>query len=290
MGPEHGAGRPRVGTVLESVEEIRGLIARRSATVQEAALAPAAPRPAAPAPAAAANPAAVDDATPFRPVVRSSMALLVALDDGEDEGEAIRIRTASFVIGRVEGDLIIPHDPGISSRHIEIVRRGDGPAARWSLHDLNSTNGTFVRAGTVALRVGQELLFGTRRFVFKTPALVSEAQSPVAASTQKWQALSAGETQRPQPSLAELRPDGAGRCFPFTGTEMTLGRDLSCSIVVDDPMVSLRHARIAQDAKGRWFVHNTGSKNGVWARIEEIPLDRGGQFQCGEQRFSIKIL
>src|SRR4051794_27294332 len=62
------------------------------------------------------------DPQPFRPTLRPPMALLNVLDDGCDTGEVLRIRTASFVIGRIEGDLIIPHDEGISGRHAEINR------------------------------------------------------------------------------------------------------------------------------------------------------------------------
>ena len=32
------------------------------------------------------------------------------------------------------------------------------------------------------------------------------------------------------------------------------------------------------------------SLNGIWLRVGEVPLERGGQFQCGEQRFLIRIL
>lgn len=30
--------------------------------------------------------------------------------------------------------------------------------------------------------------------------------------------------------------------------------------------------------------------DGLWLRIQEAELGRGGQFQCGEQRFFIQVL
>jgi pSer/pThr/pTyr-binding forkhead associated (FHA) protein len=50
------------------------------------------------------------------------MAILQIADDGQKTAEFARIRKASFVIGRTEGDLVIPHDSLISGRHAEIFR------------------------------------------------------------------------------------------------------------------------------------------------------------------------
>ena len=73
--------------------------------------------------------------------------------------------------------------------------------------------------------------------------------------------------------------------------EYWIGRDpRQCSIVLDDRMLSPRHARLHRDAKGRWHIENAQSLNGLWLRITEIALERGGHFQCGEQRFQIKVL
>ena len=83
--------------------------------------------------------------------------------------KSVRIRPNSFVIGRVEGDLTIPHDGGISGRHAEISRRYENGEHCWYLKDLQSTNGTFVRAATVILSHEQEFLIGSRRFRFELP-------------------------------------------------------------------------------------------------------------------------
>src|SRR5208283_4886353 len=70
-------------------------------TIQVPALGDGAPRP----------------AVPFRPVLRPAIAMLTVCDDGE----IIRIRSHRFVIGRTEGDLCIPIDGRISTRHVEIT-------------------------------------------------------------------------------------------------------------------------------------------------------------------------
>lgn len=278
------APRPRAATVLESVEEIRAQIARQPQGAGTL-------RPAGPPPVGAGEP---DDARPFRPSARPPMALLTVLDDGEDSGEVVRVRRSPFVIGRVEGDLIIPHDAGISGRHAAILRTEEA-RCRWTLRDLESTNGTFARASSGVLRHGQEFLIGSRRLRFDANASGAAAtatvdEGPDRLATRKWQSL-APAGPAPGAALVELTPDGEGPRHPLGAVEAWIGRDpRSCAIVLDDPMVSPRHARLARNDQGQWVIANARSQNGLWMRISEIALDRGGSFQCGEQRFLIKIL
>ena len=278
----------RNATVLESVEEIRAL-ARQGATVREAA-----PRTLLARSEASQGIAATD---PFRPVDRPPMGLLVILDDGDETGEPVRIRASTFLIGRVEGDLVVPHDGGISGRHAEISRRGEGGEFRWYLRDLQSTNGTFVRVSQVVLHPGQEVLVGRVRLRFEmvpptlSVSVPSSAGPAEANATRKWQVTA--PTAPPPPSspvLVELTPQGEGRRFPLTEPESWVGRDPSCRVALNDPTVDPKHARAVRDPKGRWVLANAKSVNGLWARVEEVSLGVGGYFQCGEQRFLFKVL
>jgi pSer/pThr/pTyr-binding forkhead associated (FHA) protein len=282
-GRQPGSAR-RQATVLESVEEIRAQI--RGMTVQEEPID-------APVLVTAAA-AEQQDTVAYKPTLRPSMALLHVLDDGADSAEIVRIRANSFVIGRVQGNLTIPHDAGMSGQHAEISRRFENGEHCWYLKDLQSTNGTFVRAATVILSHEQEFLIGSRRFRFELPVVAEQlaAQEPENNATRKWESLG-GTGARPagQPKLVDVSPGRADRRFPVTAGEQWLGRDpTQCSIVVDDPMVDRRHARIFRDEKNRWIIANARSRNGLWARIQEVSLGRGGFFQCGEQRFFCKIL
>ena len=160
VGRGQGAAR-RQATVLESVEEIRALI-RTLPTSDNPATIPA-----------KSSAAPEQDTTTYRPSLRPSMALLYVLDDGDDSGEIVRIRASAFVIGRVDGNITIPHDGGISGRHAEISRRHENGEHHWYLKDLQSTNGTFVRAATVILSQDQEVLIGGGRFRFEVPAVAN---------------------------------------------------------------------------------------------------------------------
>jgi pSer/pThr/pTyr-binding forkhead associated (FHA) protein len=282
VGRGQGAAR-RQATVLESVEEIRALIRSLPATDSPATI---------PAKTSAAP---EQDTTSYRPSLRPSMALLHVLDDGDDSGEILRIRANSFVIGRVEGNITIPHDGGISGRHAEISRRHENGEHHWFLKDLQSTNGTFVRAATVILSQDQEVLIGGGRFRFEVPAAPAESApmlDSAANATRKWESLSGSTTVSGlQPILVDVSPGRPGRRFALREQEYWIGRDPSqSSIVVDDPMVDRRHARVYRDEKNRWIIANARSRNGLWARIQEVGLGRGGFFQCGEQRFFFKVL
>jgi hypothetical protein len=252
-------GRRRSATVLESVEELLGRPVREPTVVEAPGPPPARP--------AAEPPAAGDSDPAFRPSLRPPMAILCAFDDGADTGETVRIRVPSFVIGRGTGDLVIPHDGGMSARHAEIARRAVDGRYRWSLRDLGSTNGTFVRTARASLVDGQELLVGGARYRFELPG------------------------SSPTPRIVEIGPRGEGAAFAIGEPETWIGRDpRRCSIVLDRPWVGRRHAAIRARRRGRWMIEKGDSADGVWLRIEEVDLGRGGQFQCGEQRFLFRVL
>jgi pSer/pThr/pTyr-binding forkhead associated (FHA) protein len=266
---------------LESVEDLRAMV-RGGSTVKEAApplaTAAGAARPAPPA----------DDAQPFRPSLRPPMALLHVFDDDDNEGEVVRIRATPFVIGRLEGNFVVPHDGGMSGRHAEILRTPDGGQYRWSLRDLNSTNGTFVRAASSFLRHEQEIQLGGCSFRFELDRPAEGPEEPAPAATRKWHV--GGAPQESAPRLVELTPEGEGRHYRLTAPETWLGRDpRQCTVVLAHPTASPRHARIARDERGRWTIYNNKSLNGVWIRVKEMAISQGGQFQCGEQRFLLRI-
>lgn len=233
------------------------------------------------------------ETVPFRPLNRPPLALLCVLDDGQEDGEWIRIRAGAFVIGRTEGDLVIPCDQMMSGRHAELSQTAEKGAYRWFLTDLWSTNGTYVRIQKASLKNGQHILLGSRQLRFETPEAQVEDPTSVpgrkAGGTRGWQQVSAAGAA---PSLVELLPQGEGQRHHLTKPETWLGRDpRQCAIALpNDPMVSPRHARIVQDGKGRWMLENSRSLNGTWIRLVRTVINRTGQFQLGEQRFKIKIL
>ena len=232
----------------------------------------------------------------LRPSLRPPMAVLCAFDDDQESGEIVRIRVPAFVIGRSDGGLIIPHDAGISGRHAEIGRRLAGDRYRWYLRDLGSTNGTFARVARAVLREDQEFLIGGTRFRFESgregePPARSFPEVEAAGSRDGRPRPSGRRREHMTPVLVEIRPDGEPRRFVLSQGETWIGRDAAaCRIVIDQQSVAERHAVIKTRKNGRLMIENAGSRDGVWLRINEVDLGRGAQFQCGEQRFAIRIV
>jgi hypothetical protein len=279
--PSHPAGAAGgyPSTRLESVEEIQRAIRARAA------------------PAPSATPPAVPTAPPpaetpvFRPVRRPPMALLCVHDDGNEDGEVFRLRTDRVVIGRSEGDIVIPHDTMMSGRHADLSRQLEEGRPRWFLTDLQSTNGTYVRASHAILKPGQDLLLGSRRYRFLAALQdlhTAETEDPPPKGTQGWQSVTPADLT---PSLVELvNANDTGRRYPLPHKEQWLGRDprMASIVIPDDPLISPRHARIYQGRK-RWHIENAGSVNGIWLRVQHLALESTCYFQLGEQRFSVRI-
>jgi hypothetical protein len=238
-----------------------------------------------PAPVPAA-PAEVE-AQPERPSLRPPLALLCILDDGRHDGEWVRLRGDRHVLGRTEGDIRIPHDLQMSGRHAELVRQKAPAGYRWLLIDLQSTNGTFVRIGSTLLRHDNELLIGRGRYRFEAGARPVPDAPP--GTTQGW---AGGSIHSLVPALVEVVPAGTGQRFPLTLLEYWIGRDpKACALArPDDVLLNPCHARLYRDAQGQWHIANNKSLNGLWLRIDQMPLEGACQFRLGEQRFLFRLL
>ena len=274
--------RQSSGTVLESADEIRRAIddarnAPQSAKDSSDASFPSSDRSA--------------ETQLYRPRNRPPMAILRLHFDGQEDGQEIAVFTSPYVIGRIEGNLVVEHDSEISGRHAELVRQSEDGRHFWQLRDLKSTNGTFVRAGLAMMKDQQEIHIGSKRYRFETAESGAEPVQHNQFATRKSHALPPAGQQRPLASLVDVSDPAHETRFVLTSDEAWIGRDSRlCSIVLDDPMVSPRHARLYRDKKNRWLLANAKSLNGIWLRVNRIELGATAQFQIGEQRFSFRIL
>ena len=277
----------RSGTLIETHEEVRqaisGLKVQRQGESPLATISPAAP------PAPNMGPSA----TIFRPTVRPPMAVLTVCDDGKLDGEVIRIRDQRFVIGRSEGDLKIPIDGRISSRHAEITLQTVGGLHRWVVTDLQSTHGMFVRVSRTVLADRAEFLVGNGRYRFDSPqstadATVAQVADPgVSGATQGWDG--SPSPFRP-PAVTEMIGYEIGNRMLLIKPEYWIGTDPTCSICrSDDPFCEPRHVRLFRSQSGSWYAEHNRTQNGLWLRMTQIVVDSVVRFQLGEQRFLLKV-
>ena len=231
-------------------------------------------------------------ASPFRPTIRPPIAVLTVYDDGKTDGEVIRIRDYRFVIGRSEGDLRIPLDGRMSSRHVEITHQFVGGLHRWVVTDLQSMHGLFVRVSKTVLADKAEFIVGNGRYRLDLPQADAGATAdyvvnePARGQTQGWDE---GPSPFRPPALTELLGKEIGNRTLLVKPEYWIGSDPGCPICrPDDPFCEPRHVRLFS-AKGSWYAEHNKTQNGLWLRMSQITVESMVQFQIGEQRFRLKV-
>ncbi len=84
-----------------------------------------------------------------------------------------------------------------------------------------------------------------------------------------------------------------GRTFELRPGEVLIGRSSSCHLVLDDGLVSRRHAQIVVSDE-RALIEDFGSANGVFVNGERVagsrPLNAGDQLQVGKQQFVVRAI
>jgi len=123
-----------------------------------------------------------------------------------------------LTIGRAPGNDLIVDDPRVSRRHAELFLLDRETVLR----DLNSANGTLVNGrrieGAQRLQPGDAVAIGNSSYVFHDDFAVA------------------------RPRLERI-DDGNRREYPLR-TTLTFGRAPGNDIVVEDPLVSRRHAEV----------------------------------------------
>ena len=113
------------------------------------------------------------------PTTNQPMARLVVLSEGFT-GLSYELKGDKTTIGRLEDNAFAIPEPSVSSHHCEVVLRG----ADLVIHDLNSTNGTFVSGEQVTeavLKPGQIVRLGQLELRFESgvPAAPSSTKKPL---------------------------------------------------------------------------------------------------------------
>jgi hypothetical protein len=281
-------------TAADPPDDIRGAPEALDAPEMSAAVTGDEPTVPPPAPATPDEPAAQQPSMPpraahFRPTLRAPVALLTVFDDGESDGEVIRIRGESFVIGRTEGDFLLPQDGLVSARHIAIVRERSGDAWRWIVTDLQTTDGLFIRVSRTDLADGAEFLVGRGRYRFEGPLAQqpeTPGKRPDGAGTTRPRSA---DSPRP-PALVEMLAGEDADRFPLLAAGCWIGSDPACSICrADDPFAEPRHVQLSRKSDGAWEARNNKTANGLWLRVDQVAVDGACLFQIGEQRFRLAV-
>jgi len=126
----------------------------------------------------------------------------------------------------------------------------------------------------------------SRRMANAVTGAIAGAFSGAAA---RWQAAAARRIAAAWQAAGRLAAGAPALPFP-AGREsrFTIGRDDGCDLVLADPSVSLRHARLDRDGTG-WLLVDLGSTNGTrlngWLVSSPVPVRTGDQISFGAVSF-----
>ncbi len=285
--PSLDVGTPALGVAVLSPPQAPG-----NSTSGKAA-SPAGPTPLIPPAMATSQFQGVELVAQVRPTGR-----LVAITKDGAEGASYPI-FEQLDIGRTEGDVAVPEDRYLSTRHARIVRKTLASGeVQLVLRDLGSVNGVFLRVGNAMAgdgRVEVELrdqdLFLVGQQVLKFEA-VKDGEDGLGPATEHGTLLF-GTPQAPRYArLVQRTVEGVGRdVFHVRKVETVLGRESGDIVFTDDPFLSRRHAVIKVDRDNqRFLLADLGSSNGTFIQIHgDVTLKSGDQFRIGQQLFRVEL-
>lgn len=179
---------------------------------------------------------------------------------GPQAGKVYDLTKPVIHIGRGAKNDIIIDDNDVSREHCLLVYNADA----YEVQDLNSTNGTFVNGQRVTS--GRPLRSG--QFIELGEMVTLEYQQNLQDVSNVQERLAPPQPARPKPAVTaqqyalvvEIGPS-ARRIYTLKDDTITVGRDLSNDIVIQDPEVSRWHLQLLRTPDG-FAVKDLGSTNG----------------------------
>ncbi len=229
------------------------------------------------------------------------MAKLI-ISDGKSGETVHEITDDVTTFGRSSINIIQVKDEQSSRQHCRIEKAGDG----YRLVDLGSRNGTDVNGVKVSgqtLKPGDTITIGEYKIVFDEklevtadelgatvevdPSAVEQALVPAQGAKDPL-----ADQQAPQFILEVTEGSGTGTKIELGVDPVTMGRNASNKLIVNDEAASNYHAEVSKEAIG-YVVSDLGSTNGTKVNGEKIvksPLAHGARIQIGSTVIVFKNL
>lgn len=205
---------------------------------------------------------------------------MLQLSFHDDRHPPVALDQSRLTIGRDESNDLVLEEEGISGFHAEIQLDEDDIY----LIDMGSTNGTCVNGkkitGRTRIKAWDKLNFDKITIEIinpkkRRPTVMRSALTDNALG-QAW-------------ALTGKSGDVAGKKF-IIGEQMLIGRDAHCDLILDNAMISSRHAQI-QSYNGTAKLEDLGSTNGTFVNGEKITqsnLNDGDEITIEPYLFSVK--
>lgn len=229
-------------------------------------------------------------------------ALMVTDSDGKTS--VVSLNKSVFTVGRSrhsDNDLVLSSDGQVSKRHVRIERERDGGA---TLYDLASTNGTTVNGvmvlSNVALKAGDVIEIGRTKLEFQRDdahALPDEGPnalnrqpmpvpSPGAPAIMPLETRvgsgSPGNSAGQASSSPRLLDPASGREFAI-GSEVLIGRGLTCDVVLDIEGIATRQARILRIDDGSYTIEDLSGRASTLLNGRPLRLGERAAIHPGDE-------
>lgn len=199
------------------------------------------------------------------------------LDGTSDQ---IQVTRLSIRVGRHPDNDIVVLNKAVSSKHLEITFMPGGI----TVQDLGSRNGSFVGGHRLPPHQPAPVPYGTTirlddclELTFTLPA----AGTPIMAMPPCLYLLT-----RPQPGLIIHQRSGQQQRVALGNHLMRIGRSPDNDIVIENPVVSGRHAEVLPHGGNRYSIEDLNSINGLICRGQRIkskPLRPGEEIYIADQ-------
>jgi pSer/pThr/pTyr-binding forkhead associated (FHA) protein len=186
---------------------------------------------------------------------------------GPTPGAIFDLSAETITVGRGSKNDIVIQDNEVSREHCRFLRKQDD----YEVIDLGSSNGTFVNGqrigGTHTLQHGSIIEIGDT-ITIEYERAVSGASRHTTGALPRLQELKKatggllGEPSYSYNLTVTMGPQ-MGNVYRLDSLVITVGRDLSNNVVIQDPEVSRFHARLRRAANG-YLIEDMGSTNGTF--------------------------
>jgi len=185
---------------------------------------------------------------------------------GPTPGAIYELDVDTISIGRGSKNDIVIRDNEVSREHCKLRRVMDD----YEVEDLNSSNGTFINGQ----RVNTAWLLQSGAIVELGDSITMEYErgmmpKPMDMIGQLDPATSSEAEQAYRYSLMITMGPDTGSVYHLDGLMVTIGRDLSNDVVIQDPEISRFHARLRRGPEG-YAAEDMGSTNGTYVNNVEV--------------------
>lgn len=192
--------------------------------------------------------------------------LRLVMRRGPTPGAVYDLEGDEVTIGRGSKNNIVIRDNEVSRNHCRLVRL----AGNYEVHDLNSSNGTFVNGQ----RVATPWLLQTGVLIELGDTITLEYGDAPAMNGHAILERIAPVENGARYSLRVINGPSIGTVYTLEGNKtQSVGRDISNDIVIQDPEVSRRHLCLRYE-NGCYHAEDLGSTNGTFVNGEPMTTSR----------------